>query len=209
MLLRKPAEGATHADAERAHWFAANILPHEIALRRWLARLRVLDSDTLDIVQESYALLLERERLDDIANPRAYLFQVAHSLMVRNIRRARIVPILAIEEMGGVEFADKAATPEQSAIRQDDLRHLSELIAGMPGQARQAFILRRVHALSQREIAQRMGLSESTVEKHIARGIRWLGEGLANGGNQSPQTSSLHGRETGSADGRPGNQSGH
>jgi len=100
--------------------------------------------------------LLERERLDDITNPRAYLFQVAHSLMVRGIRRARIVPLLAIEEMAIADFADEAATPEEAAIGQDNLRRLSDLVDQMPGQARQAFILRRVHALSQREIAQRM-----------------------------------------------------
>ena len=102
MSLQYPVEEAVPDDAGREHWFAVNILPHEVSLRRWLTRLRVQDPDALDIIQESYALLLERERLDDILNPRAYLFQVAHSLMLRNIRRARIVPILAIEELGSV-----------------------------------------------------------------------------------------------------------
>lgn len=185
MSLQHSADEAAADDIGREHWFALNVLPHEVSLRRWLTGLRIQDSDALDIIQESYALLLERQRLDDIVQPRAYLFQVARSLMMRNIRRARIVPILAIEELGAVEFADKAATPEQSAIGQDELRQLSELIAGMPEQARQAFILRRVHAISQREIAQQMGISENTVEKHIARGIRWLGQRLTDGGNQS------------------------
>lgn len=195
-------------DIGRAHWFAANILPHETALRRWLARLRVQESDALDIVQESYALLLERERLDDIVSPRAYLFQVAHSLMMRNIRRARIVPILAIEELGTVEVADKAATPEQVVIGQDDLRQLSELLEQMPAQARHAFVLRRIHALPQREIAKRMGISENTVEKHIARGIRWLGERLADGGNRLPRISKKNGRNMTGTYGRTREQPG-
>ena len=196
MSLQCSVARAAADDIGREHWFAANILPHEASLRRWLARLRLQDSDALDIIQESYALLLERERLDDILNPRAYLFQVAHSLMMRNIRRARIVPILAIEELGTIEIADKAATPEQKAIGLDDLRHLSELIADMPEQARQAFVFRRIHTLSQREIAQRMGISESTVEKHIARGIRWLGERLGDGGSVPSQFSKGDGRDT-------------
>ncbi len=48
-----------------------HILPHEAALRGWLSRRRAPAAfDVDDIVQESYALLAERERVDDILNPR-------------------------------------------------------------------------------------------------------------------------------------------
>jgi RNA polymerase sigma factor (sigma-70 family) len=197
-------------DLERARWFAHHILPHEAALRGWLARRRAPAAfDVDDIVQESYAVLAERERLDDILNPRAYLFQVAHSLVVRNIRRARIVPILAVEDLGLVDWADDAATPEQNAIAHDDLRQLAEVIASMPGQTREAFVLRRVRGLSQREIASHMGLSENTVEKHIVRGIRWLGDWFASGGNPPAKTSKQLEREQRRASGRARNQPGY
>lgn len=187
-----------------------HILPHEAALRGWLARRRSPAAfDVDDIVQESYALLAERERLDDILNPRAYLFQVAQSLVVRNIRRARIVSILAVEDLGMVDMPDHAATPEQSAIAHDDLRQLAEVIASMPGQTREAFVLRRVRGLSQREIASHMGLSENTVEKHIVRGIRWLGDWFASGGNSPAKTSNQSEPEQRRASGRARNQSGH
>lgn len=197
-------------DVERTRWFMHHVLPHEAALRGWLSRRWTSAAfDIDDIVQESYALLAERERVDDILNPRAYLFQVAHSLVVRNIRRARIVPIHAVEDLGLVDFADDAATPEQSAIAHDDLRRLAEVIASMPGQTREAFVLRRVRGLSQREIAARMGLSENTVEKHIVRGIRWLGDWFAGGGNPPAKTSSQLEREKRRANGRARNQPGH
>lgn len=187
-----------------------HILPHEAALRGWLSRRRAPAAfDVDDIVQESYALLAERERLDDILNPRAYLFQVAHSLVVRNIRRARIVPILAVEDLGLPDPADEAATPEQNAIAHDDLRRLAEVIASMPGQTREAFVLRRIRGLSQREIAARMGLSENTVEKHIVRGLRWLGNWFASGGNPPAKTSNQLQREKRRASGRARKQPGH
>ena len=197
-------------DVKRTRWFMHHILPHEPALRSWLSRRRAPAAfDIDDIVQESYALLAERERLDDILNPRAYLFQVAHSLVVRNIRRARIVPILAVEDLGILDFPDGAATPEQNAIAHDDLRQLAEVIASMPGQTREAFVLRRVRGLSQREIASQMGLSENTVEKHIVRGIRWLGNWLASGGNPPAKTSKQLEREERRASARARNQPGH
>jgi RNA polymerase sigma-70 factor (ECF subfamily) len=187
-----------------------HILPHEAALKRWLSRRRAPAAfDIDDIVQESYALLAERERIDDILNPRAYLFQVAHSLVVRSIRRARIVSILAVEDLPALDLADEAATPEQSAIAHDDLRQLAEVIATMPGQTREAFVLRRVRGLSQREIASRMGLSENTVEKHIVRGIRWLGNWFASGGNPPAKASNPLKREKRRASGRARHQSGH
>lgn len=200
----------TRDEHARTRWFLQHILPHEPALRGWLAHRRAQAAfDIDDIVQESYAALAERARVDDILNPRAYLFQVAHSLLVRNIRRARIVTILAVEDLGQIDFADEAATPEQQAMVTDDLRRLAEVIAGMPGQTREAFVLRRVHDLPQREIAERMGLSESTVEKHIVRGIRWLGDWFASGGNPPAKTSKQLQREQRRANGRARNQPGH
>jgi RNA polymerase sigma-70 factor (ECF subfamily) len=196
-------------DAARTRWFVNNILPHEPALRVWLGRWYRAAFDVDDIVQESYALLVERERLDDIRNPKAYLFQVAKSLVVRNIRRAKIVSIQAVEDLGSVEFADDGVTPEQNAMERDELRRLSEIVAAMPGQAREAFVLRRVYGLPQREIAHRMGLAESTVEKHIARGIRWLGQWMASGGTPPPQTSRDWRREKRRADGRARKQRGY
>jgi RNA polymerase sigma factor (sigma-70 family) len=197
-------------DVARARWFMQHILPHEAALRGWLSRRRAPAAfDVDDIVQESYAVLAERERLDDILNPRAYLFQVAHSLVVRNIRRARIVPILAVEDLELFDPADDAATPEQSAIAHDDLRRLAEVIASMPGQTREAFVLRRIRGLSQREIASHMGLSENTVEKHIVRGIRWLGAWFASGGKPPAKTSNQLEREKRRASGRARNLTGY
>jgi len=196
--------GATDAlldDSGRTRWFVRHILPHEPALRAWLGRRHGAGFDVDDIIQESYALLAERTRLDDILNPRAYLFQVAQSLVIRNLRRARIVPIQAMEDFGHVEFADATATPEESAIDRDELRQLAQAIAAMPEQTREAFVLRRVHDLPQREIARRMQLSESTVEKHISRGIRWLGEWITASLVRTPSPSTLH-TETRSTHGR-------
>ncbi|GFE89888.1 RNA polymerase sigma factor [Steroidobacter agaridevorans] len=193
-------------DAERPHWFLRHILPHEAMLRRWLARKRAPDLDIDDIIQESYAVLAKRERVDDIVDPRAYLFQVAHSLVVRNIRRARIVSIQAVDDLELCDYPDEAPTPEQNAIARDELQRLAEVIATMPGQTREAFILRRVRGMRQRDIAARMGLSESTVEKHIARGLRWLADWFVDGGKPVAETSKKMRRKQRRPDGRTGNQ---
>lgn len=180
---RKGAPYPPVSDRSRAAWFAEHILPHEPGLRRWLERrCTSVGLEVDDVVQESYALLAARPQLDDIANPRAYLYQTAHSLILRDIRRARIVPILAIEDLGPVEFADGLPTPEDAAEQRDFLDTVDKVIESMPDRTREAYSLRRVHDVPQREIAKRMGITEKAVEKLIARGIRRMSDWLTTQG---------------------------
>ena len=169
-------------DRDRTRWFLSNILPHEPALRRWLARRSAYDIDPDDVIQEAYTILAELESVAGIRHSRAYLFQVARSVITRHIRRARIVPIHAVQDLGTLEYADDAASPETSAIDRDELRHLARAIAGMPAKTREAFVLRRVDGLLQRDIAAQVRISENTVETHIARGIRFLIDWVGRGG---------------------------
>ena len=79
----------TRVCEERAVWLARCVLPHEPALRAWLARWRLQDLLVDDVVQEAYAVLAARESVEDIRNPRSYLFQTARSSHTRVIRVMR------------------------------------------------------------------------------------------------------------------------
>ncbi|WP_312166088.1 RNA polymerase sigma factor [Phenylobacterium sp.] len=195
-------------DAEKSRWFMIHILPHEPALRGWLSR-RSAGLAVDDVIQETYAILAARESIEDIRHPRAYLFQVARSVVAHQVRRSRVVSIQAAEDLDSLGVADEGPTPEQLAIDRDELRHLAQAIAAMPAQTRQAFTLRRVHDLSQREIAARMRLSENTVEKHIARGLKFLIEWYGRGGKAEPQGSNDKNREVGGRHGPARNSRQH
>lgn len=184
-VLQQHEVGAADETA-RTLWFLKQILPHEPALRAWLSRRVAGGIDVDDVIQESYAVFASMDRFREVRNPRAYLFQVAHSQVVRHIRRERVVSIMAVEDLGQLAPADPGQDPEQQAIGHDALRRLAEVIAAMPDKTREAFVLRRVRGLPQRAIAERMRISESTVEKHIARGIRHVADSFADGGNRAP-----------------------
>jgi len=197
------------ADRERTRWFLRNVLPHEAALRGWLSRAAPPGIDADDIIQEAYTILAELETVDAIRHPRAYLFQVARSVIMRHVRRARIVPIHTVDDLERLEQAENAASPEQYAIDRDELRQLAHAIAAMPLKTREAFILRRVRDMPQREIAARMRISENTVETHISRGVLFLIDWFGRGGNRRSQTSRILEAEIASIDGRARNQSRH
>jgi RNA polymerase sigma factor (sigma-70 family) len=194
------------ADRQRTRWFLRNILPHEPALRGWLSRSALAGIDPDDVIQEAYTILAELETVDTILYPRAYLFQVARSVITRHVRRARIVPIHAVDDF---EQLDDAASPEQHVIDRDELRQLARAIAAMPLKTREAFVLRRVDGLPQREIAAQMRISENTVETHVSRGILFLIDWFGRGGNKRSQTSRNMESEIAALDGRARNQSRH
>ncbi len=197
------------SDTDRTRWFLRNILPHEPALRGWLARSGLPGIDPGDIIQEAYTILAELETVTSIRYPRAYLFQVARSVITRHTRRARIVSIHAVENLERLDCPDDAASPEQCAIDRDELRQLACAIAAMPAKTREAFVLRRVEGLPQREIATKMRISENTVETHISRGIRFLIDWFGGGGRPPSQISKPVHSETVSIDDRRRNQSRH
>jgi len=60
---------------------------------------------------------------------------------------------------------------QQTAAR-EEFAHFCEAVRKLPAQCRRVFVLKKVYGYSQREIAEELGLSESTVEKHVALGVR-------------------------------------
>lgn len=196
-------------DAETTKWFLQMILPHEPALRAWLRSRHRGAYDTDDIIQETYTVLASLQNPDQIRFPKAYLFRVAHSVLVRLIRQSRVVSIQAAGDMEDFDIPDDAASPEETMLQRDELAQIAVVIASMPDQTRTAFILRRVHGLSQREIARKMHLSESTIEKHIARGIRFLIDWTSHGGNPDSQTSNKKAGRSSSRYERARNKPGH
>lgn len=193
-------------DADRRRWFLRSILPHEPSLRAWLSRRRLPGLEVDDVIQETYSLLAARATFDDILHPKAYLFQMARSLVVRHLRRSKIVAFHALEDIGEDLPFDEGPSPEQFTLDRDALRRLAGAIAALPPQAQRALILRRVHELSQRDIAAAMGLSENTVEKHIARALRLLIAWRAGGGITPPQISTSMTANTGAPHGRDSDQ---
>ncbi len=196
-------------DRERTQWFLRNVLPHEASLRRWLLRFKPAGIEIDDVIQEAYATFADLETVEDIRFPRAYLFQVARSVITKHVRKARVVSIQAMDDLTQLGHEDEGPSPERITIDRDQLRWLAEAIASMPAKTQEAFILRRIEGLSQREISRRMAISENTVEKHISRGLRFLIDWFGHGGKSRPDVSKTEAMESGSADDRTRNQSVH
>jgi RNA polymerase sigma-70 factor (ECF subfamily) len=175
---------------ERALWLARYVLPHEPALRAWLRRRRPAGLEIDDILQETYARLIAAASVADVRNPKAYAFQVAQSVLISHVRRSKVVSFLALADIDAGEVRSEEPSPEHQLADRDELQRLAEAIASLPRRVREVFALRRVEGLSQREVAERLGIAESTVEKHMSRGFQQLMILFSRGGNPGAGASS-------------------
>jgi RNA polymerase sigma factor (sigma-70 family) len=130
--------------------------------------------DADDVIQEAYTILAELETVDAIRHPRAYLFQVARSVIMRHVRARGSSRSTPSTIWSGWSISTTRPRPSNIRSIATNLRQLAHAIAAMPLKTREAFVLRRVSGLPQREIAARMRISENTVETHISRGILFL-----------------------------------
>jgi RNA polymerase sigma-70 factor (ECF subfamily) len=174
---------------ERAVWLGRQVLPHEPALRAWLKRRNLGGLEIDDVIQETYTRLFQADSVAHIHDARNYAFQVAGSVVIDQLRRMKVVPIASVPGLDYLEVGSEEPSPERQVIDRDELSRLAEMIARLPGKIRDVFTLRRVHGLSQREVAHQLGLAESTVEKHMARGFLIMSEWYGHGGNAPSRSS--------------------
>jgi RNA polymerase sigma-70 factor, ECF subfamily len=140
------------------------------ALHRYIRRFVGSSETAKEIVQEAF-LRTYRER-ESVTTLRAFLFSTARNLAANEYRHRRTVERGAAEE-----FADSRVNPESESLesgllRDERNRLIQEAIDHLPRQCRAAFTLRVFHECSYKEVADRLGISAKTVEKHIARGLR-------------------------------------
>lgn len=157
---------------------------------------RVAGQEIDDVIQETYSRLIASKSVEQIRHPKAYAFQTAYSVLLTNVRRASVVSFKAVADIDYLRAIADAPSPEDEVADRDELHRLAVAIASLPKRVGQVFALRRVQGLSQREVAVKLGLSESTVEKHMARGLHLLAQQFSRGGKPPSRVSNTENEET-------------
>lgn len=157
-------------------WFANEILVHEQALSYFLRRCWPHRDELHDLRQEVYVRVYEAAGKVLPTTPKAFLFATARHLMADRVRRSRVVSIEAVGDFESLNVLIEEVTPERWSSGRQTLKRLAEAFDRLPDRCREVVWLRRVEELPQKEVAMRLGISEKTVEKHVAKGVRLLAE---------------------------------
>jgi RNA polymerase sigma-70 factor (ECF subfamily) len=175
-------------------WFVREILVHEEALVGYLLRRWPNRPDVNDLRQDTYVRVYEAAAKSRPPVPRAFLFTTAAHLLADRMRRRRVVAIDAVGDVEGLDVLVEEVSPERRISAHEELRRLAEAIDLLPPKCREVVWLRRVHEISQKEVARRLGIAEKTVEKHVMNGMKLLANAFRSGPErvmqEAPQSSS-------------------
>ena len=124
-----------------------------------------------DVVHDAYVRVLERSADDPIEQPRAFLYRTALNLVIDGHRRNTLRQVEPLEVLDCDERFF-SPSPHASMDHGQRLEMVQRALAELPAACRESFLLRKLEGLSHPEIAERLGVSRSVVEKHIVNAMK-------------------------------------
>lgn len=130
-------------------------------------------ADLEDMVQEVFERLIKRGGASELErqNLSAYVFETASSVLTDHLRKKVTHHSDAHEpfdqnQHGGADFS-----PEHVLMDRQQLARATAVLLELPERTRVIFVLRRLEGMRLGDIATRLGISVSAVEKHMQRAI--------------------------------------
>ncbi len=161
-----------------ADYAAVEALSREFrpALLRYFERRGVPANDAEDAAQDVFARLSRREGVAAFEGLEGYLFETAATVAIDYHRRAGVRRAGAHDAYDDAIHAPEDFSPERLYSGREELAVLLTGLRELPERTRSVFLLARLERMKQAEIARRLNVSISGVEKHLARAIAHLSQ---------------------------------
>jgi RNA polymerase sigma-70 factor (ECF subfamily) len=156
---------------ERHEWFLNQIFRHRAALHRYLRRFTSNAEDIEDLVQETYVRVYALPDYHAVESSRALLFRIAHNLAIERARRRRSQATDSVADFEALSVYTSEAPPDEQVDARRRFETFCAAVDRLPPLCRRVFVLRKVYKLSHTEISEVLGVSHSTIEKHVAKGL--------------------------------------
>lgn len=150
----------------------AAYLKYESPLKRFISRFLPKAQDIEDVAQETFLRAYTTEQSRAIEQPKSFLFRIAKNVALNQLARKSNQIIEQLEDLGIADVLSTEATLEDEIVARQTLALHCEAVAGLPPQCRRVYLLRKVYGMSHKDIARRMGIAVSTVEKHLIKGVQ-------------------------------------
>jgi RNA polymerase sigma factor (sigma-70 family) len=164
----------TRSNAKAESDIAEVVRTYSSALRRYFQRRVFQSADIDDLVQEVFLRLARRNDLSDVSYIEGYLFEIAANILRDRTRQSITRMVNAHQELDPGHSDPKAFSPERILIGRGAVQRLVTALQELPERARVVFILRQFEELRTADVAKRLDISVSTVEKDLAHAIAHL-----------------------------------
>jgi RNA polymerase sigma-70 factor (ECF subfamily) len=119
-----------------------------------------------DAVQDTWLRLHQAESVGSVSNPANYLFRIALNIARDRLSsERRYLTAVQIEQL--LDLTDDSADPASTAEARSELQLVEKLISELSPRQREILVAARLDGLPRQEIAERLGISLSLVEKEL------------------------------------------
>lgn len=151
---------------------------HYADLLAFLARRLGNVEKAADVAQDTYLRLAGLAPTAQILEPRAFVFRVAGNLAIDRLRQEQRHSVMRSDDLAHEQLCDPIASPERAFLAVEAIEQLDQALRQLPSNARLALLLSRLEGLTHAQIADRLGVSESSVGKYMVQAMRhcrdWL-----------------------------------
>jgi RNA polymerase sigma factor (sigma-70 family) len=138
-------------------------------------RRRIKDTaEAEDLTQEVFLRMLHRGNVSGLEDARAYLFETASSVLIDRARRGAVRHRSKHDSFDAQAHAGESFPSERVFLGREALNRASVALLELPERTRTVFVLRRLEGMRYADVAQRLGISVSAVEKHMVRAMAHL-----------------------------------
>lgn len=143
----------------------------QVSLKLFIQRYIRKDSDTDDVLQEAFMRTYAADKKENIKFPKTYMYKTAKNIAIReNTKMATRLTEYIEDYDGPMLFSNEASAFDLLSDKEDQIL-LKHAIESLPPQCQKVTILRLIHGMRLKDIAENMGISLSTTEKHISKGL--------------------------------------
>ena len=140
-------------------------------LRSYLAHFFHSTHDIEDVLHDTYIRAVEAEKVNQIQSPKAFLYKVCKNLALNRCNNATQKLTHYIEDFEELYVLDNTVSLDNQIEQETCFVLFCDAVKLLPPQCRNVFVLKKVYGFSSKEIAKRLSIDVSTVDKHLSKGM--------------------------------------
>ena len=146
-------------------------LSNSTFLKNFISRYLSDRCDVEDVMQDVYIKASDAEKKQQITHPKAFIFTIAKNIALNEMSRKAKKMDFYIDECSSEldVLTPNELESEIEATQSVDL--YCKAVANLPEKCQRVYILRKVHGMSNKDIATKLNISLSSVEKHLQNGV--------------------------------------
>ena len=128
-----------------------------------------------DLLHSAWLRLFAYRAEHEVKEPVAFLVQTAAHLAIDGHRRNKRTSAQPVESFGST-LEDGSPLQDEVLAARERLKRVQAGLERLSPRTRQVFVMHKVQGMKLREIAHALGITQSAVEKHVAKAVLFLTE---------------------------------